>query len=57
MSGVAYAKHPLASEDAQKLRADGYKILDIKFKPDVIGKEDTVFPKPPVKRKAKKKED
>lgn len=56
MSKIAYAKHPLAKDDADKLIAEGFKIIDIKFKPDVIGEDDTVFPKPK-KTRAKKKED
>lgn len=55
MSKIAYAKHPLKPDDKKKLKADGYKILDVKFKPDEIGSDDIVFPA--VKRSRKKSEE
>jgi len=48
---IAYAKHPLAIEDKAKLRADGYKIIDLIFKPTRLNKGDKVFPA--VRRKKK----
>ncbi len=48
---IAYAKHPLSREDAQKLRDDGFDILDLKFKPKTLEKGDIIHPKP---KKAKK---
>lgn len=56
MSKIAYAKHPIELTDIESLVSDGYKIIDIKFMPDDIGKEDIVFPKPK-KERVKKKQD
>ncbi len=49
---IAYAKHPLSQADKLKLRKDGYKIIDLRFKPNVMGEGDIVFPKPRRKKKA-----
>ena len=51
---IAYAKHPLSQGDKQKLRADGYKILDYRFKPKILSKGDKVWPEVKRKKKATK---
>jgi len=48
---IAYAKHPLSQVDKARLKKDGYKILDIRFKPETLEKGDKIFPA--VKRKKK----
>jgi hypothetical protein len=49
---IAYAKHPLSKADRLMLRKDGYKIIDLRFKPETLGEGDKIFPE--VKRKKKK---
>lgn len=37
---IAYEKHPVSPERKAELRAEGYKILDIRFKPKAQAKAD-----------------
>jgi hypothetical protein len=50
---IAYEKHPVSPERKAELRAAGYKILDIRFKPADAGPE-TEPAKRPYVRKADK---
>jgi hypothetical protein len=55
---IAYAKHPLAISEKEKLVSEGFKVLDIKFKPEKMGGKDIVHgekanPKPKPKPKSK----
>ncbi|MCP3907192.1 MAG: hypothetical protein GY712_04165 [Oceanicoccus sp.] len=55
---IAYVKHPVSKEEVNKIRADGFNVVDLKFKPSSIGKDDKVFDgKPKPKRKAVKKKE
>lgn len=40
---IAYVEHPVSPDKKEKIRADGYTVIDIKFKPDQIGMDDTVI--------------
>lgn len=43
MSKIVYVKYFIELIDIKSLVSDGYKIIDIKFMLDDIGKEDIVF--------------
>lgn len=45
---IKYVKHPVSPEEKAKLRAEGYKIIDIRFKPTEVEEE---RPKKRYKRK------
>ncbi len=51
---VAYVKHPLSKVEAEKIRAEGFRILDLKFKPETISKGDKVIDGKPKARATKK---
>ena len=34
MQKIAYEKHPVSAERKAELRGEGFKILDVRFKPD-----------------------
>lgn len=42
----AYVKHPVSKEDKKALNKEGFKVVDIKFKPEKLGKDDKVVEKP-----------
>jgi hypothetical protein len=48
MSKVIYLKHPVSPEEKAKYRAEGFRIIDERFKPEEVEAE-----KPKRKRKAK----
>ena len=52
MQKIAYEKHPLADGRKAELRAAGFKILDIRFKPAEVAQEEPE--KRPYVRKAGK---
>lgn len=41
---IAYVIHPLARADKLKLRNRGFRVVDIRYKPDFIGDKDIVVP-------------
>lgn len=43
---VAYEPHPVSPERKAELRAQGFKIVDIRFKPAALEKEATQDEKP-----------
>ncbi len=49
---IAYEQHPVSSKRKAELRAEGYKIIDIRFKP-----ADADEPEQPVKRPYVRKAD
>lgn len=53
---IAYLKHPVTPERKAEFRGKGFTIIDARFEPDEIGKNDhsekSVIPKP--KTQAKK---
>lgn len=53
---IAYVKHPVSKEEVNKIRDDGFKVVDLRFKPSSIGKDDKVFDGKPKRKTAKKKE-
>lgn len=52
MQKIAYEKHPVSPERKAELRASGYKIMDIRFKPADAEPSEPV--KRPYVRKAEK---
>ena len=50
MQKIAYEKHPVSAERKAELRGEGFKILDVRFKPV----EDSEPEKRPYVRKADK---
>jgi len=42
---IAYVEHPVSADEIKSLRADGYKVIDLRFKPEQISKDDTVVTK------------
>ena len=42
---ITYEQHPVSTERKAELRAEGYKILDVRFKPAAVEE-----PEQPVKR-------
>lgn len=52
---TAYVKHPISKEDKKKLNEQGFKVVDLKFKPEEIEKGDKVIDGKP-KRTRKPKE-
>ena len=42
MFKIAYLIHPVSEERKRKFVSDGYKIVDIRFKPDDLREEDFV---------------
>lgn len=52
---IAYVEHPVSAEQAKSLRADGYKVIDLRFKPEQIGTDDTVVTKTTEKKTTKSK--
>lgn len=49
---IAYCEHPVSKEQKVELRTKGFKILDIKFKPEKLEDGDKEFKHP--KKKAEK---
>lgn len=52
---TAYIKHPTKQQDVEKAVSGGYRVIDLKFKPNVIGDDDIVLgeEKPKPKRESK----
>lgn len=50
---TAYIKHPASKDDLQKATYEGYRVLDLKFKPEKIGDNDIVIGAEKPKRKRK----
>ncbi len=48
----AYVESPVSKENKKALNKEGYKVIDIKFKPEKLGKDDKVVerPKPDTKK-------
>lgn len=51
-----YVKHPVCNGVVEKIQAQGYKIVDIRFKPDELPDGDKVYEDKP-KRKTRKAAD
>lgn len=49
---IAYVEHPVSQEEKKDIMSKGFKIVDIKFMPKKIGKDDEVL----AKSKSKKDE-
>lgn len=49
---TAYVKHPVSREEIAKIRAEGFTIVDLEFKPEELQSGDKVFGVK--KRRAKK---
>ena len=56
MTDIAYEPHPISPERKAELRAQGKKIVDIRFMPDEL-KDEPQEPKARKKRNAKPKAD
>ena len=54
MQKIAYEKHPLPEGRKEELRAAGFKILDIRFKPEDAEQAEAEPEKRPYVRKADK---
>lgn len=52
---IAYVEHPVSPKRKAQLRADGYKVIDVRFKPEQIGMDDTVIDKTTEKKTVKSK--
>lgn len=50
---IAYEKHPLSNERFEELRSQGFKVVDIRFKPEVLPDGHEVYEDKP-KRKSRK---
>ena len=57
MKNKAYVKHPITKEEAQKIRSEGFMIIDLKFKPESIADGDIVVDGKPKRKPRKKKEE
>lgn len=42
---IAYVKHPVTAKEKRELVNKGFKIIDIRFKPVEVGKNDKVIDK------------
>lgn len=51
---IAYEKHPVTAERKAELRAQGFKIMDARFKPVEVEQPTDEQPKRPYVRKADK---
>lgn len=57
---VAYVEHPVSSKDKKELNSKGYRLVDVRFKPESIEKGDKVImkqedaPKPEANPEAEK---
>ncbi len=52
---IKYVAHPVSAEDKAAIIAEGYRIIDIRFKPDAESSETVKEVKPKRKKKAVKK--
>ncbi len=51
---IAYVEHPVSKAQKVELKQKGFKILDIRFKPEELEKGDKVFEKPKAEKKDEK---
>lgn len=47
---IAYVEHPVSTDDKKKLNKDGFKVVDLKFKPDILPEGAKVVEKPKGKK-------
>ena len=52
---IAYIKHPLNKAKRDEYVAQGYKVIDMRFKPDELGAKDIVVDVEKPKRRRTKK--
>lgn len=52
---VAYVKHPLAPELKAQIRGEGFRVVDIRFKPEILPDGDIVYGEQKPKRRRKPK--
>lgn len=50
LAKTAYVEHPVSRDEKEKLNGEGFKVVDIRFKPAEIGKDDKVIQKPKAKK-------
>ena len=43
---IAYVEHPVTTTEKKALNASGFRVLDVRFKPEEIAKGDKVVMKP-----------
>ena len=53
---TAYIKHPVSMDDFNKAASEGYRVLDLKFKPETLNEGDIVIGEEKPKRTRKKKD-
>lgn len=51
----AYVEHPVSKELKAELKAAGFKVVDLAFKPEKLEEGDKVVEKPKAKQKAEPK--
>lgn len=47
---IAYCEHPLTKEEKNNIRREGFKIVDILFKPEKLADGDKIVTKPATKK-------
>lgn len=47
---IAFVEHPCSTEEKKKYMLKGFKVIDVKFKPQKLEDGDKVFMKPKVKQ-------
>lgn len=55
MTKIAYVEHPVSKELKSQLKAEGFKVVDLVFKPEKLEDGDKVVEKPKAKPKAEPK--
>jgi len=45
MEKIAYVEHPVLKDEVKKLNKEGFRVVDLKFKPKEIGDDDKVIQK------------
>ena len=46
---TAYVEHPVSKDEKKKYMQKGFKVIDVKFKPEKLEDGDKVFMKPKAK--------
>ncbi|AUR89743.1 hypothetical protein NVP1132O_07 [Vibrio phage 1.132.O._10N.222.49.F8] len=54
---IAYVKHPISKEEVTKIRSQGFKVIDVRFKPEKLEDGDKDFTEKPKRKPRAKKSD
>lgn len=50
---IAYVEHPVSKEQKKEIMSKGFKIVDVRYKPEEIGEDDEVLMHNKPEKKAK----